>query len=238
MARTFEKALRGITHPKDEEYVKTELLTRDEFAKRVGLSSAEVERRAARGTLVPAFRSSGIPFYTSGQVEEIERVGARLRSKGEGRWKRVDSFNLGFFDEPHYKASHTKKVFPLLMKGWKEDAIVRRTGVNPAIVHAIAEDHTKLTRGLTISQEIKEQIEALPLDGQFPLETAEELLDILKRCASEVCIYCKKRSKSACKQCVADMVEQNAFVTANTQKKVMEEMQRDLLTHRRMGRKR
>lgn len=169
-------------------------LTRSEFAARAGISVSELRRQEALGNIVPARRNrQNQPFYKNSQLQEF------LKSRGV-----KTSPLLGDKVVP-YTSEEASVVFRELEKGQDTIAIVETMKIHPRAVRAIAADYAELKGAIILNPHTIAKINILPLDGNFPLQTEEDVYDVLLTCSREKCVLCKKKPKSTCKQCAIVM---------------------------------
>jgi DNA-binding transcriptional MerR regulator len=96
------------------------------------------------------------------------------------------------------------RVFSALRDNKPLAEIVIEMQLHPAIVRKIHKEWIELQGfGLYISVPLLEQINKLPLEGTFPIETAEGLFENLKEIADagEKCITCKRSVAAYCTKC-------------------------------------
>lgn len=166
-------------------------MTRTEFAARAGLSVKEVKRQEALGHLMPAKRNStNQPFYKKSQLDLFL----------QHRRERGGMLSDGFHAAP-YTAEEAAKVFTELDKGKSEVQIVEQLKVHPRAVRAIAADYLEMKGAIVLTAATLKQVNMLPLDGNFPLATEQDVYEVLVNASKELCTACGKKPKRFCQQC-------------------------------------
>lgn len=171
-----------------------QLLTRVEVAHKIGISVGHLRRLEKKGLLVPTRGYRNKAFYT---LEQVQLMG--------------DKFPIRFRSKSDCRAVYTKddamKVFSLLEEGIPHQQIMLRTNLHPRSLFAAISDYMALSGAKLFSGSIMSQINSLPLDANFPIETGVEVLAILTAYAKDRCSGCGKRPKHICKQCAKSMAE-------------------------------
>ena len=122
---------------------------------------------------------------------------------GKGKAKRIAAYAVDYRKMYKYNSEDSKKVFAMLKADKPLEDIVIELCLHPGIVRAITEEYKEITGAVLVSGKVMAEINELPLDGNFPLTTGEEILDILQTCAQAVCEACKTRPGVICKRCVS-----------------------------------
>jgi hypothetical protein len=170
-------------------------LSRQEFAQRVGLSVAEIRRKESVGLLSPAGRTRyNRPYYGEREVAIVLEM-----SRADGREK--DRRQIERSSDFEYNRQDACRVFEMLQEGKPLDQIVTALGLHPHMVRASAADFAAMNHSFVIRGHVMEQINKLPLDGVFPIETDMELLEILKVVSYGTCTLCQKKPRSICRHC-------------------------------------
>ncbi len=176
-------------------------LTREELAHRLGVSTAEIRRREALGQIAYTMRGPhNICLYPEDLAIELTSiVGVNSRN--------VTTQPKSYRGTYNFTAAEAKKVFVLLGEGMALDKIVVNLEMHPGVVQSIMHEYVIMTGSMMVKGPVMKQINELPLDGNFPLATAEDLLSVLMACASSDCIHCHKRPKAVCKHCIQTIAE-------------------------------
>jgi len=175
-----------------------DLLTREELATRLGVSAAEIRRREALGQIRPSKRRGQTPLYKENLVQRL----APLMSKVPLTKERQNYRKLY-----RYTAEDANRVYLMLREKKPLDQIVTELVLHPGVVQAITEEFVEMTGGIFISGPVMDRINELALDGNFPLVTDEDLLEVLTTCAESTCSQCHKRPRSICKGCVPEVAD-------------------------------
>lgn len=182
-------------------------LSRPEFAQRVGLSVSEIRRKESLGLLTPARRARyNTAYYGEKEVAlvlEMRRADARAKNR---RQLNKTAYALpDALPEKGGLAEYNKEdacaVFAMLQAGERLDKIVTALSLHPQIVRVAAADFAVMSNSFVIRGHVMEQINKLPLDGVFPIESDEELLEILKTVSYGTCTLCKSKPRSICRHC-------------------------------------
>lgn len=167
---------------------KEDLVTREEAALRLGFHVNEVRRRERLGQLRPVKRGPHNSFlYRASDVKEL--AGLIAAQRGD------------------YKPEHAQSVFKLLQEGKTPVDCVILTGVDPQAVEALTNQFAILNKGLHIPAETLKKINALPIDGPLPIETADDLLTFFTDHEKASCLECAKKPREFCKSCVQDAIK-------------------------------
>lgn len=172
-------------------------ITRSELAIAMNVSIDRIKslefRRKFSGPSIPAKGGRGEqPRYSPEKVLELRN----LLKSGRNPLTEVAALSL-----KSYTPEEGKKAFVLLKEGKPAVDLITELGIHPHSVRAIVADYNELAGGFFLSAKTLEQIHKLPLDGCFPLEDENALLELLMECSSDTCFVCKKRSKAVCSQC-------------------------------------
>jgi hypothetical protein len=103
-----------------------------------------------------------------------------------------------------YTTEQAVDVFTRLAANEPLSQICIAVRVHPTTLLAIASDYAMLSDCLFIPEHVMRQINELPLEGEFPISNAEDLLAIMQRAArSKKCAFCKTSELGiACVGCV------------------------------------
>jgi hypothetical protein len=102
-----------------------------------------------------------------------------------------------------YTAETAKLVFCALKIGKTMIDIVTETGLHPMAVRAIAQDYADMKGDIIVTDVIRKKIEQLPLQGEIPIKTADQLLAILEKSLYATCSKCGKHPARVCTVCIA-----------------------------------
>jgi hypothetical protein len=169
----------------DDESPPEKLYTREQVSEMTGMSLSNIRRREAEGKFKPKRGKLNQVFYNQEQIDILRES----QIKGPRRHKSV------------YGASSALQVFELLKKDMELGEIVLTTGLHPTIVREIVKDYNELTGAIVINGQLMKIINKLPLDAVFPITRGDEVVEVLKAYAEDVCISCKRRPKHICKKC-------------------------------------
>ncbi len=100
-----------------------------------------------------------------------------------------------------YTPEEAGRVFEALDNGKTLIQCVKECGVMPLAVEALAVVHARMSGFLFVGKESLDIINQLPLEGTFPLQGEQDLVDVLKKAASDVCKSCNTRARVFCKGC-------------------------------------
>lgn len=160
------------------------LISRAELAQRLGVTEEAVRRRERIGQIRAVKRTkTNQPLYSQSIVAPLQ-----------GR--------TPAFSKVEYDTEAATAVFVLLAEGKALCDIVVELKLHPNVVRSIAYDYADMEGGLVVTGAVMRVINALDLDGNFPLSEDKDLLDVLQNCVLKDCSHCGKRPKSVCKQCV------------------------------------
>lgn len=170
-------------------------MTREQAAIALGLSVREVARKQAIGQLRIAKRGpKGIVLYNSDDIERMRLNKNEAIANGATAMAPMAAFSTEDADA----------VFAELEKGASALECVSRCKVHPAKVRAILREYEELTGTLVIGAAVMAKINALPLDGVFPITKGEDLLALLTKPVP--CSICHKRPQRMCAGCAIPYV--------------------------------
>lgn len=174
------------------------LLTRAEAAARIGISVTELRRREASGKIRPRKRdSNGWHLFSPDDVDnQANTVATTLTRKSA--------------DAPAYSPEEVSAVFDALEAGKSLVQCVRECKVMPMTVELIAIDYARLTGSMYVRKEAMDIINALPLEGTFPLKSDSDLVAVLKTASADTCKKCNVRARVLCKPCALKASERAA----------------------------
>lgn len=105
-------------------------------------------------------------------------------------------------DATSYTKEQGLRGFELLREGKAPADLVSALDVHPAVAAAIVEDFARLSRMILIPRPMLEKLDRLPLDGSFPLESADDVWNLCASAVAELkCRKCHGRSRTYCKSC-------------------------------------
>jgi hypothetical protein len=164
------------------------LITRAELAIALGVTQEYVRHKEKLGKVKPEKRGRmNQPLYNKSAIATLQE---QIPVKGLG------------FNRVTYGAEDAKRVFGLIRSGTPLFDIVMELGIHPDVVQSIAYDAANMSGGLFVHGPVMKIINELNLDGNFPLTSDDDLLEVLKSCVSKDCSHCGKHAKSVCKHCV------------------------------------
>ena len=168
-------------------------LTRNEVAARLGVSVHEIRRRESLGVMKPSGRDArGWILYSETDLANVSPT-----TRGARRPKPGGSFTV----------EEASRVFALLKEGRALVDIVCESAVHPDAVEAIASSYAKLSGAILVPAMLVERMNALEgkLDGVFPLDSAEAILDAVEAAVEEAkCKTCKRKPRTHCLGCGAE----------------------------------
>lgn len=165
------------------------LLTRDEAAVRLGMSYSEFRRRQKLGEFVPVQKGDkGELLFREADIIMATRIREKVRR------------------DVQYTKAEAASVFAALEAGKNNIQCVIEFTMTPAAVDVLAQQYARMKGGLFLTGEMMEKINALPLDGPFPIEKASDLLTVLRMQTEITCLECKKEHRVYCKKCVIKAV--------------------------------
>lgn len=169
-----------------------QLLTKRSLAHHLSVSVQEINRRMRLGNLKAYKTQKGVAFFHPDQVEE-------QRSYARGKNKVVTSEVKTVVE---YTGEEAAVVFRELQAGSSLTNIVVEKMIHPAVVRAASEAFSQLQGCLFLGEDTLRAIEKLPLDGEFPIQTGSQLVEILKEAFREkACIKCQKKTRKVCLGC-------------------------------------
>lgn len=172
----------------------TTLMTRGQLALKLGVSYQEIARRLRVGSLKPHMKRGKEPLFHSGQLEE-QRMLSRKRTAEPGKEIPID-----------YTGKDASTVFKALREGKTLDEIVIEYGVHPLIVKAASDAFAQLRGGFFVSSDSARALERLPIDGEFPVQTGEQLIELLRAALEEAaCEECQKKTRKVCLACARNL---------------------------------
>jgi len=172
-------------------------MTKQMLIRRTGLTIGEVRILIKRGVLKPVgYNHLGWGYYDETTIAQLKR---RVRkTKDDLR----EDFMHSLDPRRPYEASDGVRVFEMIRLGTSLRDIVVQTGLHPTTVKAINADYEECEGGIYLPTEIVDELNKLPLDGAFPLQTAYAVLEMCKKAArGGVCLACKSRQSKLCVTC-------------------------------------
>lgn len=178
------------------------LVTRVEAAEKLGVSVALIRKWQESGKLRIARRNMrGWVMFFESDILALKKGTAVTTDDAPAPRKSTT--------EP-YTPDEAALVFDALDEGKSLVQCVKTCKVMPAIVELLATVYERMNGGLRISKATLDTINTLSLEGTFPLKTEEELLNVLKTAAADVCKGCSTRARSLCKPCAVKFAQQKA----------------------------
>lgn len=172
----------------DEAGVETVYLSRKEFAEKAGISVSEVRRRERLGEFAPAKRICGSRRVAQYTVDQVQMMKKLVVKQSKGMIVKYDS-------DDSYRVCH------LIAQGKSVSEVLLETKLHPHAVKAILSDYSEISGSLFLNNKQVERINALPLDGNFPVKSGEDVVLLLEGAAKEDCERCGRRAKRYCKTC-------------------------------------
>jgi len=166
-----------------------QVITREEAAKRLAISVSEFRRRQRLGELKAVRKGpKGELLF---RVTDIDAINdRRLRQRAE------------------FTLDQAAQVFAKLREGATPIDCVIDLKVAPEAVEALMHNFAALNSALYIPAEQLRIINAMDLDGPFPLKTADDLIEVLRGVSAPKCVECEKRPSHFCKHCVKEAMKQ------------------------------
>lgn len=178
----------------DEEEYKG-LLTKPAFAKRLGVGIKELNRRIRTGSLREFKKSRGALLFHPDQVEEQKLL---TRTRPNAKKEHLDTVE--------YSGEEAAVVFRALADGKSLHDIVVGTELHPVVVEAASRAYAKLRNGLFIGGGELAEIEKLPIDGEFPVQSGLQLVDMLRASLLDnACEECKRKARKVCLACARNL---------------------------------
>jgi hypothetical protein len=170
---------------------------------RTGWSARHLRSLTARHELVAAGRNSqGWTLYRESDVTALMKnrealVGDRARP--------AKLFPATVTTTTPVSTEEVQIVFRLLEERKSLVQIVLETGYHSTVVYTILRDYELLSHSILVRKPIVDQIHELELeDAVFPIQKAEEILDLLRKTAAK-CVSCQTRPRSRfCGNCGRD----------------------------------
>lgn len=179
------------------------LMTRAGLAKALGVTVQEVQRRLRIGSLVPHSHRGTEPMFTYGQLEEQRMLSRKRTTVGAAQGPAPVEFS----------GDDASIVFKALREGKALDDIVIESSVHPLIVKAASEAFAQLRGGLFLSVEHMRELEKMPIDGEWPVQSAKHLVDMLRGALEETsCEKCKKKARKVCLVCAKNLARKGKTV--------------------------
>lgn len=189
------------THKTEEALKDDGYVTMRELASATGLARTYLIAMEKQGVFRPALLGVGAVLYfkkdeTISRLEEQKLLRpSAIRSPGMHRGHGATPY-LPFSGE------QAAQVFDALEEGLTEVEVVVQRKIHPRIVSEAAIEYRRLKGEIILTRDRIKTINALPLDGSFPITTADEVVDLLRSCAVEMsCGQCRKRARVICEPC-------------------------------------
>lgn len=184
-------------------------MSASQFAERVGTSESSLYRLHQRGSFVAAIgggKGRGRQrLYAPEQVAQCKQF-----LKGRVSQPRPPGvLGSAFSHFGDITAEDARKGFQALRAGKKLEDLVLEEGLHPDTVVSLTHAWSRLTGSVFVSAATLAKIATLPLDGPVPIQSEEDLFEVLTIASRDtLCSVCKKHKKIACKNCVTDAVKQ------------------------------
>jgi len=184
-------------------------ILRSQLLKATGLTEGKLKTLELQGLVKYDKKSTqGWALYNEETVAKIIRLRKTIRKQ------KTKATEAGF-QQARYpaacrkiKASYSpeqgRKAIRMLEKGLNPIQIVTELGLHPTIVYTIIRDYTLIKGGIWIPGDVMETLNKVPLEGIFPITTAEGILELCITASNELlCKKCKvKRRPNQCKGCL------------------------------------
>jgi hypothetical protein len=182
---------------------RTDLLSIQQFAHRVGVPASEVLRNHQEGYFLAAVgggKGRGKQrLYAPEQVAEYKQM---LKAREPQAVSHL-------LDKVPYSAEDAQRAFQALREGKTLAEIVLEKGIHPDVAMAIGQAWQRLTGAIFISGETLQKISGLALTGPLPVKNEDDLFEVLRIAADDTaCTACKKSARTLCKKCVAQALLQ------------------------------
>lgn len=112
-----------------------------------------------------------------------------------------------------YRSAEYVDITTRFKAGETAEQIMGNTSHHPAIVNAVLRDYERNTGTFSMTVDSLQRIQALPIEGDFPIRDAWHLAEIIERLCWELerrkqCFECGKREACVCLRCAAEMCEE------------------------------
>ena len=135
-------------------------------------------------------------MFTYGQLQE-----QRMLSR-----KRMAPTTSPTVEEVQYNGEDAAVVFSCLDENMTLPHIVVHHKIHPDAVMAAARAYQRMQGGLMLSGSFVSRLEKLPLDGEFPVQTENQLLEMLQSALTDTaCSECQKRTRKVCLACARSL---------------------------------
>lgn len=192
--RTLPRTHKTEEALKDEGYV-----TMRELASVTGLARTYLIAMEKEGVFRPALLGIGATLYFK-KDETVARLEEQKILRPSALRKNGAANGTGSYVA--FTGEQAAKVFEALEEGLTEIQVVMKKGIHPKVVSEAAIEYHRLKQEIIVTRDRLKIINALPLDGNFPITTADELVDLLRGCAVETsCEQCRKRPRVICEPC-------------------------------------
>lgn len=176
-------------------------ISREETAVMLTVSLAEVKRLVDTGKLRTVSRKMGpgrpTTLIKSSDVDDLVLVRKRMARNKQG-----ERF-IGVPLAERYSPEDAAKTYAALKQGMSPEDIVINLGIHPHAVMAIGEDWDKMRGAITLDGAMLTQLSRMGFDGVFPIESPEQLLEMLNEAAkARTCEQCEKRQATTCRMCM------------------------------------
>lgn len=185
-------------------------LTSKMIEEQTGLTSSEIRGYIRRNLLKGADKNSqGWMLFSIEDVNRIVRLKDRSELKKAGNRIRPTKLSPASSDSKMvYSVDEGVSVFTMLRSGLAVDEIFLKTKIHPGVIHTIIKDYELLTKSIILSRAKVDELNKLSLEGNFPLATADDVVEVMKLAAQgRLCPTCTKRPHSdQCERCTRHRV--------------------------------
>ncbi len=179
------------------------LLTKANMAERLSVSLQEINRRLRVGSLRPHVKKGKEELFHPRQVDEQRMLSRRRFHAEPGKEPVID-----------FSGKDASTVFKALREGKALDDIVIEFTVHPFIVKAAAEAFAQLRGGLYISADKMKELEKMPIDGEWPIQSDTQFMEMLQGALEEsACEGCKKKKRKVCLGCARSLARKGKVLS-------------------------
>lgn len=171
-------------------------MTRDEAASALGVTLLEIKRRVAVGDL-RTVTTQGPKGGKPQQLVSREDVAFCIQHAGRTA---ADAPSPSFADR--YTPEDASRMFAALKDEASVEDCVIKLRIHPRAAIAIKRAWDEIRGGVTLSRAELDEIEKLGVEGRYPLESPDAVLDVVRTAARDkTCGVCGKRSATTCGPC-------------------------------------
>lgn len=173
------------------------LLSREEAASALGVKIAEVDRLIAKGELRSVTDRSGRGRPAKRVYEEDVSIILQ-----QARKTAKDAPSPSYAER--FTPEDASRMFSALKSGTSVEDCVISLKIHPSAAMAIKRAWDQVRGQITLDAADLRRLEKMGLDGSFPIESGEGLMDLIETAARGAqCVECKTRAASMCRLCSA-----------------------------------